>query len=107
MPTTRSNRCWPARWRSTPASWSTPTTTSAGSSTPSTNWTITDDTLVYYIIGDNGASAEGSLQGTFNEMVNFTGFGALETPEFMASKRRASSARRRPTTTTRLGGRTR
>ncbi len=46
---------------------------------------IADNTLVYYIIGDNGASAEGSLQGTFNEMVTLTGFGALETPEFMAS----------------------
>ena len=46
---------------------------------------ITENTLVYYIIGDNGASAEGSLQGTFNEMVTLTGFGALETPEFMAS----------------------
>src|SRR4051812_34838055 len=29
---------------------------------------ILDDTLVITIIGDNGASAEGSLQGTFNEM---------------------------------------
>jgi arylsulfatase len=28
---------------------------------------ILDHTLVYYIIGDNGASAEGSLRGTFNE----------------------------------------
>jgi arylsulfatase len=28
---------------------------------------IMDDTLVYYIIGDNGASAEGSLIGTINE----------------------------------------
>jgi arylsulfatase len=28
---------------------------------------ILDDTLVYYIIGDNGASAEGSLIGSFNE----------------------------------------
>ena len=25
---------------------------------------ILDDTLIYVIIGDNGASAEGSLQGT-------------------------------------------
>ena len=32
---TTSSRCWPARWRSTPASWSTPTTRSAGSSTRS------------------------------------------------------------------------
>ena len=29
---------------------------------------ILDDTLVYYIVGDNGASAEGSLNGSFNEM---------------------------------------
>ena len=44
---------------------------------------ILDDTLIYVIIGDNGASAEGSLQGTFNEMVTITGFGHLETPEFL------------------------
>jgi arylsulfatase A-like enzyme len=42
-----------------------------------------DDTLIYYIIGDNGASAEGTLQGTFNEMINFNGAAALETPEFL------------------------
>jgi arylsulfatase A-like enzyme len=47
---------------------------------------IYDDTLVYVIIGDNGASAEGTLQGAFNEMANFNGMGALETPEFMMSK---------------------
>jgi arylsulfatase len=47
---------------------------------------IYDDTLVYVIIGDNGASAEGTLQGAFNEMANFNGMGALETPEFMVSK---------------------
>ena len=47
---------------------------------------ILDDTLIYVIIGDNGASAEGSLQGTFNEMITLGGFGALETPEFMASQ---------------------
>ena len=29
---------------------------------------ILDDTLMYYIIGDNGASAEGSLIGTFDEI---------------------------------------
>ena len=34
---------------------------------------ILDDTLVYYIIGDNGASAEGTLNGTYNEMLNFNG----------------------------------
>ena len=45
-----------------------------------------DDTLIYLIIGDNGASAEGTLQGAFNEMANFNGMAALETPEFMMSK---------------------
>jgi arylsulfatase len=44
---------------------------------------ILDDTLIFVIIGDNGASAEGSLQGTYNEMVTLTGFGHLETPEFL------------------------
>jgi len=29
---------------------------------------ILDDTLIYYIIGDNGASAEGTLIGSFNEL---------------------------------------
>jgi arylsulfatase A-like enzyme len=47
---------------------------------------ILDDTLIYYIIGDNGASAEGTINGAFNEMANFNGMAALETPEFMISK---------------------
>ena len=47
---------------------------------------ILDNTLVYYIIGDNGASAEGTLHGTFNEMINFNGAAALETPEFMIER---------------------
>ncbi|WP_154796375.1 arylsulfatase [Occultella kanbiaonis] len=47
---------------------------------------ILDDTIVYYIIGDNGASAEGTVNGAFNEMANFNGMAALETPEFMRSK---------------------
>jgi len=47
---------------------------------------ILDDTLIYVIIGDNGASAEGTLNGAFNEMANFNGMAALETPEFMLSK---------------------
>ncbi|HEY7032079.1 MAG TPA: arylsulfatase [Thermomicrobiales bacterium] len=47
---------------------------------------ILDDTLVYYIIGDNGASAEGTLNGTFNEMINFNGASALETPECMIER---------------------
>ncbi|MCB7135227.1 arylsulfatase [Cellulosimicrobium marinum] len=47
---------------------------------------VLDDTLVYYIVGDNGASAEGTVNGAFNEMANFNGMAALETPEFMRSK---------------------
>ncbi len=50
------------------------------------NLGILDDTLVYYIIGDNGASAEGTLNGTFNEMLNFNGLGAIETPEFLTER---------------------
>ncbi|MFW2334548.1 arylsulfatase [Ilumatobacter sp.] len=46
---------------------------------------IMDDTLFVYVIGDNGASAEGTPQGTFNEMIPLNGFNDLETPEFMAS----------------------
>ena len=32
-----------------------------------------DNTLVFYIVGDNGSSAEGSMTGAFNEMVTLTG----------------------------------
>src|SRR5688500_11551134 len=47
---------------------------------------LLDDTLIYLMIGDNGASAEGTLQGAFNEMANFNGMAAIETPEFLMSK---------------------
>ncbi len=46
---------------------------------------VLEDTLVYYIIGDNGASAEGTVNGTFNEMFIFNGAMALETPEYVAA----------------------
>jgi arylsulfatase A-like enzyme len=43
---------------------------------------VLDDTLVYYIIGDNGASAEGSVIGTTNEVM--VGEAPdLNTPEWM------------------------
>src|SRR5205814_2810461 len=32
-----------------------------------------DNTLVFYIVGDNGASAEGTMNGLFNEMSYFNG----------------------------------
>ena len=48
---------------------------------------IIGDTLIYYIIGDNGASAEGSPSGTFNEYVTINGvtdeIRKLMTPEFV------------------------
>ena len=47
---------------------------------------LLDDTLIYYIIGDNGGSGEGTLQGTYNEMINFNGASALETPEFLIER---------------------
>jgi arylsulfatase A-like enzyme len=47
---------------------------------------VLEETLVYYIIGDNGASAEGTVNGTFNETFIFNGAAALETPEFVASR---------------------
>ena len=47
---------------------------------------ILDDTLIYYIIGDNGASAEGTVNGSFNELILFNGAPQLETPEWMAAR---------------------
>jgi len=47
---------------------------------------ILEHTLIYLIIGDNGASSEGTLNGSFNEMINFNGMAALETPEFMTAR---------------------
>jgi arylsulfatase len=44
---------------------------------------VLEDTLIYYIIGDNGASAEGTLQGTFNEMLLLNGITGIETKEFL------------------------
>jgi arylsulfatase A-like enzyme len=47
---------------------------------------VLEDTLVYYIVGDNGASAEGTVKGTFNETFIFNGATDLETVESMASR---------------------
>ncbi len=44
---------------------------------------IFDDTLIYVIVGDNGASAEGTVNGVFNELLMFNGAAALETPEYL------------------------
>ena len=47
---------------------------------------ILDDTLIYCIVGDNGASAEGSINGCFNEMSYFNGLQAMETPEYLTER---------------------
>jgi arylsulfatase len=47
---------------------------------------VLENTLVYYIVGDNGASAEGDVHGCFNETINLNGANALQTTEFMASR---------------------
>jgi arylsulfatase A-like enzyme len=47
---------------------------------------VLKDTIVIYIIGDNGASAEGTVNGTFNELAMLNGMSALETVEFLSSK---------------------
>ncbi|MDF2190616.1 arylsulfatase [Paraflavitalea sp. CAU 1676] len=33
-----------------------------------------DNTLIFYIVGDNGPSAEGGLEGTFNEVASLLGY---------------------------------
>src|SRR6476661_8640010 len=38
-----------------------------------------DNTLIIYISGDNGTSAEGTLEGTFNQMTAYNGI--LDLPE--------------------------
>jgi arylsulfatase A-like enzyme len=46
---------------------------------------ILDDTLIYYVVGDNGASGEGTPNGCFNELVVLNGAFGLETTEDMVS----------------------
>jgi arylsulfatase len=43
-----------------------------------------DNTLIVYLVGDNGSSAEGGMLGMFNEMTYFNG--VAETTEFMLQK---------------------
>lgn len=47
---------------------------------------VLDDTLIYYILGDNGASAEGTINGCFNELSTLNGMPGIETTEFLLSK---------------------
>ena len=47
---------------------------------------LLENTLIYYIIGDNGSSAEGTINGTYNEMISLNGAAAVETPEFLIAR---------------------
>jgi arylsulfatase len=47
---------------------------------------ILDDTLVYLMVGDNGASAEGTPNGCFNELIVLNGAAGLETVDFMTAR---------------------
>lgn len=45
------------------------------------------DTLVYSVVGDNGAFAEGSVNGCYNEMSCFNGLQqAMETPQDLTER---------------------
>ena len=68
---------------------------------------VLDDTLVYYIIGDNGASAEGTVNGTFNEMFDLQRRRVPRDRRSSWRRRSTTSAGPRRTTTTRSAGRTR
>ena len=68
---------------------------------------ILDDTLIYYIIGDNGASAEGGPRGTFNEMANLNNIEVFMTTEFLIAHRDEIWRARILTTTMRWAGRMR
>jgi arylsulfatase len=47
---------------------------------------VLEDTLIFFVIGDNGASAEGTPRGTFNELLVLNGVPELETTDFMAER---------------------
>jgi arylsulfatase len=48
---------------------------------------VLDNTLIYYLLGDNGPSAESTPRGCFNELpVLVNGLPDVETPEFLIGK---------------------
>ena len=47
---------------------------------------VLDNTLFVYIVGDNGSSAEGGLEGTYNELVHLNGIFDAETIEGMLER---------------------
>jgi len=47
---------------------------------------VLDNTLLIYIMGDNGSSGEGGLTGTYNEMIHLNGIFDAETTESMLAR---------------------
>ena len=47
---------------------------------------VLDNTLFIYIMGDNGSSAEGGLEGTYNELIHLNGIFDAETIEGMLAR---------------------
>ncbi len=45
-----------------------------------------DNTLIWIITGDNGASGEGTINGTWNESLTMTGMTDIETPGFLRER---------------------
>ena len=68
---------------------------------------VLDDTLVYYIIGDNGASAEGTSERLLQRADRPQRRRRAGDDRVHGRRGSTSSARPRPTTTTRSAGRTR
>ena len=68
---------------------------------------ILDDTLIYAIIGDNGASAEGTPHGTLQRAARPQRRGRARDDRVHGRRRSTSSGRPRPTTTTPSAGPTR
>ena len=67
-----------------PASSPIPIIISAGSLTPSKSWSQWENTLFIYIFGDNGASAEGTVHGTWSAPSMQNGF--PEDPDWLLEK---------------------
>ena len=67
---------------------------------------VLEDTLVYYIVGDNGASAEGTINGSSTRCSSSTAPPRSRRPN-SSRPTSTSSAPRRATTTSRWDGRTR
>ena len=70
---------------------------SAACSTRSRRWAGSDNTLVIYIFGDNGASMEGTVTGSFNEMTMLNGIPLTAEQQIAADRPTAVSTPGAPT----------